>query len=280
MIIAGTESGTLYIYGDGFQSLQPPLGEQIDITFIVPLLEERILISYDDNSLAVLEVSSLQLCHRLQKSWLHPACGDITAIHIDEMHQRSFAFIGTSEGYVRVVETLPTFRECDYVITSANSGLPEKMAVSQLQICPKEEKYLAIAYDGAEPCTGAVVVFDLVKNKTFRLYKTDAVTSLAWSHDGEMLFAGTRQGDVLSLGLDKAFSVVVWNASSELLDPSSEADNSQATIIRKISFMAPQFPSTQGCLFALLGINITLFKKNSFFLKSTSQVPLGLKLRL
>jgi hypothetical protein len=117
--------------------MQPPFGEQIDITHITSLQDEHILIGYDDNSLVVLSLPSLRMCHQLPSTWLHPGCGDITTIHIDDTHSRSFAYIGTSEGYVRVIDTLPTFRECDFMITCATNGLPESMAVSQLQICPK-----------------------------------------------------------------------------------------------------------------------------------------------
>lgn len=117
-----------------------------------------------------------------------------------------------------------------------------------------------------------MVIFDLVKNKHHRVYKTNAVTALCWSDDGEMLFAGkiryyygkpyghelmlvlgTRHGEVLSLGIDKQFCTAVWNATSELLD--STVVDDLVTMVRKVTWMSPQPPSSHGCLFVLLGIN-------------------------
>jgi len=37
-----------------------------------------------------------------------------------------------------------------------------------------------------------VAIFDHTKRKPYRMYKTDAVTSIAWSNTGDLLFAGMR----------------------------------------------------------------------------------------
>jgi len=57
----------------------------------------------------------------------------------------------------------------------------------------QEEKYIAIAYAGDFPDSGAVVIWDILKRKAKRLYRTASVNWLAWSHTGEFLFIGTAQ---------------------------------------------------------------------------------------
>lgn len=116
--------------------MQPAI-VQMDITHIVSLHEEKILVCFADNSMAVFLLPTLQLAYKLDASWLHPNCGDVTTIHIDESRSKYYAYIGTSEGYVRVLHLVNEFREVEYCITTVDSGLIGKMAVSDLQISPK-----------------------------------------------------------------------------------------------------------------------------------------------
>ncbi len=143
LIIAGTESGTLYAFGDGFQYMQPAI-VQMDITHIISLYEEKILVCFADNSMAVFLLPTLQLAHRIESSWLNPLCGDVTVIHIDETRSRYYAYVGTSEGYVRVLHIAAEFREVDFCITSIDSGVTGNMAVSDLQL---SSKVLDISFD-------------------------------------------------------------------------------------------------------------------------------------
>mmetsp|Transcript_6254 Transcript_6254/g.9444 ORF Transcript_6254/g.9444 Transcript_6254/m.9444 type:complete len:1136 (+) Transcript_6254:136-3543(+) len=256
LIVMGTECGALYAYGDGFQYVQPA-AEQMDITHIVSAYDENILVRFADNSLSVFMIPSLTLSHHLPASWLNEACGDITTIHIDEYHPRHYAYLGTTEGYVRVLQVLPEFREVEYCITCSDAGVGGHMAVSDLQICPKDEKYLLIAYDGVDDeSVGAVVVYDLAKRRSYRVYKTAGITTAAFNHNGDMLFAGTRLGDVLVLGLDKVSSVTVWNTRSEMMEDDGSDDDVRADetmIVRKMHWMPPLSPTQEGCLFVLIG---------------------------
>ena len=64
-----------------------------------------------------------------------------------------------------------------------------------------------------------------------------------------LIYLGTRQGEVLQLGIDKAAMTIVWNSKLELLDENGDENIS----IRKMGWMFPQSPTSDGCLFVLLG---------------------------
>ena len=76
----------------------PAFEEENDITHIVSLHEERILVTYSDNSMAVLMLPSLAVVDRLPSSWLAKPFGDITVVYIDERNGRNFAYVGTTDG--------------------------------------------------------------------------------------------------------------------------------------------------------------------------------------
>lgn len=116
--------------------MQPAI-VQMDITHILSLHEEKILVCFADNSMAVFQLPSLQLLHRIESGWLNSVCGDVTTIHIDESRAKYYAYVGTSEGYVRVLHVANEFREVEYCITTADSGITGNMAVSDLQLSPK-----------------------------------------------------------------------------------------------------------------------------------------------
>ena len=68
------------------------------------------------------------------------------------------------------------------------------------------------------------------------------------------LYAGCTTGSVLCGSIDKENVSEVWNAVVEKSDFVDEDEDHQITIsIRKLQWLAPQAPSTDGCLFALLG---------------------------
>lgn len=262
ILVVGTESGTVYAYGDGFQFMQAKLSA-IDITNIIDFDIDKIIVTLADNSIAVLSLPSLTVLAQLS-NWLGKPCGDITALYSSHILSQNYVFVGTSEGFVRVLEIAcedgesHAIRECDYVITSSNVGVAAKMVVSSLQICPKDEKYLAISYDSFDGTTptssGVTVMYDLSKKKVHRTYKSDGVTCLAWNHVGDVLYAGTRSGEVLALGLDKSSCITVWRVKSELVEADDAADyEDRVTSVRKIIWMGPQKPGDAGCLFALIG---------------------------
>ncbi len=67
----------------------------------------------------------------------------------------------------------------------------------------------------------------------------------------------------MSVNLDKPSALCVWNATREAIEGSrDDADDEQgaAVVIRRLSWMAPQTSSPDGCLFAVLGkSNLQIF---------------------
>lgn len=184
----------MYAYGDGFQYFRPWLIEdENEVTKIVAVHDDCILVTFGDNSLAVLSLPELNVMDLKERTWLGPQVGDIVAMHVDEPGEKGYVYVGTSEGLLLVMECLTpsgTLRLCDYSINCSDAGLGSRMAISAIHMCPKDEKYLAIAYDGATPDEGSIVIFDLVKHKPHRVYETAGITSIAWVHNGEHLYAG------------------------------------------------------------------------------------------
>ena len=197
LICIGTESGALYIFGDGFQYMRPWLKESTNpVCSIVALGANKLLIAFADNSLAMMGLPTLNMIDILEGSWLTSRASDVTItfLHVDEPGERLYAYVGTSEGSFFVLDLQqPTIRLCDYSVTWAEAGLSHSMALVEIQICPKDERYIALGYDGPTVAAGAVVIYDLVKRKVYRQYPTAAITTLAWSHTGECLYAGKQQ---------------------------------------------------------------------------------------
>jgi hypothetical protein len=260
VLVVGTESGTVYAYGDGFQFMKANLA-CIDITNIIEFDTDKIIVTFADNSMAVLALPSLTLLTRLD-NWLGKSCGDITSLYSSYILSQSYIFVGTSEGFVRVLDVTSdeshqhSIRECDYTITSANAGVTAGMVVSSLQLCPKDEKYLAISYDSYDGstsnCSGVTIIYDLAKKKVHRTYKSTGVTCISWNHVGDVLYAGTRTGEVLALGLEKVSCLNVWNVKAEIIED-DDTDEEKVTSVRKMNWMGPQKPSDVGCLFVLIG---------------------------
>lgn len=67
--------------------------------------------------------------------------------------------------------------------------------------------------------------------------------------------SATKSGKVLSLGVEKAqeSSASLWRAAQELVDGDNDEDEEEQVCIKKVTWLAPQPPSTEGCLFVLLG---------------------------
>lgn len=70
-----------------------------------------------------------------------------------------------------------------------------------------------------------------------------------------LLCVGTKDGAVLCFSPDKPHFSSPWNASSERdEDDGDDGDlEEEAVSILRLHWMAPQPPSLEGCLFALLG---------------------------
>jgi len=140
LVVAGTENGTIYVYGDGFQYMLPSsiIGSN-EISIIVPVQNDKVLIAYGNNSLTLFDLPYLNTVYSLHESWLGRKAGDITYIHYDDAMQGNFVYVGTSSGYVLVLEmSQSSLRECDYLITLNDVGInADVMAVSSIEMYPE-----------------------------------------------------------------------------------------------------------------------------------------------
>jgi hypothetical protein len=209
-----------------------------------------LFVAFGDNSMALLELPSMSLLSLMDGTWLGSEDGDVTSVYSDDTGGKSFVYIGTSNGKVFVLDVRGSIRECDYVITLGDCGLSGELAVADIQICPKDEKYLAIAFDGSDGTTGSTVIFDLTKKKTFKEYKVGACTTICWSHGGETLFVGNRNGEVFMFSLEKETKVPIYRSIKEKFE---DECNEEPIGIRRIQWLAPQpATGTSSCLFVLL----------------------------
>lgn len=193
LICVGTFGGAIFVYGDGFQLMRPWLTDNpVEVGFMAVVYPNKLFVTFSDNSAQLLELPSLTLIALLGSNWISNRNESITAVYVDEAGQLPFAFVGTSEGVVSVLDlSAPSsIRVCDYIISWKTIGLKSPYQVTDIQIYPKDEKYLAISYDSISSSAGHVVIFDLTKQKPYRSYDTNAIVSLAWQHQGDMLFAG------------------------------------------------------------------------------------------
>lgn len=191
-ICVGTESGAVYSYGDGFQFMRGQTKDEgVSVKHIVALDPDYILVSFSDNSIDVLELPSLNLIGDLDGSWVGSRNGNITALHVDIPGEKNFTYIGTSEGVLQVLDITDSgVRVCDFILTWKTMGLGALMSISDIQLCPKDEKFIAVSFEGGLVHQGAVVIFDLSKMKAHRVFETKGMLSMAWNHTGDSLFGG------------------------------------------------------------------------------------------
>jgi WD40 repeat protein len=258
LICVGTEGGAVYVYGDGFQFVRTWLiDDPNEVVSIVPLHPNKILVAYADNSLVVLELPTLEVIDLLPTTWLTANDGDLTSIHCDLPNEKNLVFCGTSAGNLFVLDVMESaIRICEYNLTTADFGLSGPIAISDIQMSPKSERFLAVSCEGPTISSGNIVVFDLEKHKLHKTFKSFAVSTLMWHHSGDVLFAGTRNGLLYSINVEKGSIVESWNAQSELIgdDGDDNDDEPPLVTIRKLNWLAPQTTSASdtGCLFALL----------------------------
>jgi hypothetical protein len=95
------------------------------------------LIVYKNNSIAVLRTPSLVTLDLTKTNWMtnsDESGGEITCVHIDEYTEgvKSFLYIGTSEGFLHVIEVSPfgMIRICDYSLSTADVELPSSMGIT------------------------------------------------------------------------------------------------------------------------------------------------------
>jgi hypothetical protein len=142
--VTGTEGGVIFVYGDGFQNMRTVSssagGEIYEVAHLHSFHDDKLLVVLGNNAVYVLSLPSLDTIAFLDPSWLPSKFGDVSSVHIDETTVRNFAYIGTSGGFVRVLDLLPIIRICGYTISLADVGLSGNMLVADLALCPKVRK--------------------------------------------------------------------------------------------------------------------------------------------
>lgn len=129
----------MYSCGDGFQFFRPWLtSDANEVVSITAASRDSILVTFGDNSMAILELPSLTVVDLLEGNWLDSSsAGNVTFVHVDEPGEKSFAYVGTTLGNVFILEVRDSFRICDLVLTPADFGIAQPMAVAEIQLCPK-----------------------------------------------------------------------------------------------------------------------------------------------
>eukprot|EP01038_Epipyxis_sp_PR26KG_P005985 gene5985-8242_t len=268
LICVGTEGGAVFVYGDGFQFVRPWLTDDPNpVVSILPLHPDRILVVFGNNSVVVMSLPSLEIIDLLEPTWMGGGSnnrnGDITAVHVDFPSEKNYAYFGTSEGMMFVLDIqFSSIRVVDYNLSLSDVSITESMSLTAIQISPKDEKYIALGFEGSNNKSGAIVIFDLQKRKVYRSYKTNAISSIYWHHLGEILYAGTKNGELYQALLDKSSCNEIWNSTNErndsgrIDDEDGEDDintsSSAMPEIKRIKWLAPQPPSQEGCLFIQL----------------------------
>mmetsp|Transcript_3693 Transcript_3693/g.3844 ORF Transcript_3693/g.3844 Transcript_3693/m.3844 type:complete len:1029 (-) Transcript_3693:1985-5071(-) len=253
LLFAGTDCGSIFAYGKDFQYFRPcPNASSSAILFIVPIRNEMTLIAYKNNSIAVLRTPSLVTLDLKKTNWMtnsDESGGEITCVHIDEYTEgvNTFLYIGTSEGFLHVIEVSPfgIIRICNYSLSIADVELPSSMGITAVL---SDEKCIMIAYGdtgkgqrsinstqsgspgknieenkyGVEtsstkaPMKGAVIVYNMTKKRIRHAYPTvSEVTSMIWDSTKDCLYAVLKNGEILSLDTcsGRSLSRVIWNAN-------------------------------------------------------------------
>ena len=253
VFVVGTETGILSCMGNNYQYTRTKLydnsdGNEVAIRKIIPIGDDKVFISNNDNSLALLSVPSLELIDMFNPDWLGKSYGHISYVYVDEPSELNFVYIGTTRGFIIVLDVKDgKIRLCDYMITLEEIGLQSNMGVRSIQLCPLDDKFIAIAYRDRDDADGAIVIFDLVKKKLVRAYSTSAITTLAWTHTGHALYAGTVNGDVLRID----FANLVLSDYSVIWSYKNYYDSIDFPVaIRNMVWLASQDPSSTclGCL--------------------------------
>ena len=136
IIVAGSDSGAVYAYGDGFQYMKAPedLQDPKAVIFLLSMSEDQVLAVYEDNSMTMLNLPHLTSTGAaLPSNWLLQ--GAISCVRRDDYNKnKMYVYVGTTDGSLFVLDcSLPAqIRECDYVVTLEDVNLVE-MSISDIQ---------------------------------------------------------------------------------------------------------------------------------------------------
>lgn len=259
LLFVGTEEGSLYVHGRDQQWMRPAPGEKpnriVSISHVHPSVKPlyRLLLLLADGSVELVEFDQTTIILIDVKSPKAIGCRKdekILTLYVDEAGMLPFAYLGSSRGGFHVIECLASsIRVCDYHLPRF-PRTSSKMALVSIKICPKDERYIGLAYYDFEENAGLVVVYDMSKKKTSSQYHGLAVLTLEWEHTGNVLFAGTSTGELYALGIKQKEEEArqIWKYSGE------DSDDIQ---IRKLIWLAPQESKNgdegeNSCLFALI----------------------------
>jgi hypothetical protein len=142
LLCAGTESGAILVYGKGFQYFRHcPVEEPSSVKNILAVGSDMCLIVYDNSSIAILRLPSLEFTDTLKKNWMTNSeeflDTEISSIHVDDYTEgtlRTFVYLGTSLGDVHVIEVAAagSVRIIDYTLTFRDVELSGPMRVSAI----------------------------------------------------------------------------------------------------------------------------------------------------
>lgn len=142
LVVAGTVGGVVFVYGDGIQYMRPLCavgtdGAIFEVSHIIGLTEDRVAVTLGNNSIHVLSLPLLDVVASLPANWLSKRYGDISIITFDNTNRRPFVYVGTTEGFVRVLEASSFIRVCEYNLSRSDAGMTGNVIVSDIQVCPK-----------------------------------------------------------------------------------------------------------------------------------------------
>jgi hypothetical protein len=269
-LCVGTSEGTLFIHGRNQQWTRPASGDNPNrvISIIgVPFAptNDMVLVLFEDGKVDLLKVPSMNLVASKSSKDLGCALSDrVVTLYVDEAGGHPYAYLGTSKGGFIVLECqAESIRLCNYYMPPFSAAHAQaRMALISIRICPKDERYIGLAYGSSDDCQeGLVAIYDLAKHKLSSLHGDIAAASLEWDHEGEVLYAGTTAGEIYSLRIKQNGGTRAWKYAGD------ESDG--AVQIRKLLWLAPQSQSSKSkaatgaataaedcCLFALLASSI------------------------
>jgi hypothetical protein len=132
----------VFAYGDGFQYMRALCalsddGAIFEASHIVALTDDRIAVVLGNNSIHVLSLPLLDVVATLPAGWLSKRYGDISTVSYDATNRRPYIYIGTSEGFVRVLEVSSFIRVSEFNLSLSDAGLTGNLLVSSIQVSPK-----------------------------------------------------------------------------------------------------------------------------------------------
>lgn len=199
-----TTLGTLHSYGSNFQYLRQRFHEdETKCIYMASIYPDKIVCVYEDNTVAVYELPKLHLLSVLTDKWLPSKYGNISTCYVDEQSLRPYIYFGTADGTLHVIEVTSNndLRVVDFNISTSKLNLPKDSTIIDCGVYPKDEKYIAIAYNCPPNYDGVIILFDFVKNKVFKQFSCKSITCLSWVHSGDLLYAGTLYYILKSLRL-------------------------------------------------------------------------------